>query len=203
LAALGVGILADGLIDTDSGPIHYVYFDTEAQGKYVLGLISFPPGMESRPTPSTENGELKLSQYAMVIRDLPAVSAFWKKLGFPDMEVTHPALRNLRYRGGLGEFDQQLGWQRHGEVVYEWIVPLKGPTVYEDHLKAHGEGIHHLAFDTADLDKACGKFEGAGFPVVQSGAWGEDGKPGSGRFAYSDTSKVGGAVVELLWNYRP
>lgn len=38
--------------------------------------------------------------------------------------------------------------------------------------------------------------------LVQSGAWGEKGKPGSGRFAYADTSAIGGVTIELLWNQR-
>ena len=37
-------------------------------------------------------------------------------------------------------------------------------------------------------------------PIVQSGAWGEAGKPGAGRFAYADTTRFGGVTVELLWN---
>jgi hypothetical protein len=41
-----------------------------------------------------------------------------------------------------------------------------------------------------------------GFEVSQSGAWGEKGKPGSGRFAYVDTDAIGGVTIELLWNYK-
>ncbi len=118
------------------------------------------------------------------------------------MSFTHSALSDLRYHGALGQFDQELGWQRHGAVVYEWISPLKGPTVYEDALKAHGEGFHHLAFQVEDMDKAMAAWTTAGFPVVQSGAWGEKGKPGSGRFAYVDTDPIGGVTVELLWDFR-
>jgi hypothetical protein len=53
-----------------------------------------------------------------------------------------------------------------------------------------------------DIDAAARAWEAVGVKVVQSGAWGEKGKPGSGRFAYVDTSTVGGVTVELLWNQR-
>jgi hypothetical protein len=35
-----------------------------------------------------------------------------------------------------------------------------------------------------------------------SGAWGERGKKGYGRFAYMDTQAAGGIDIELLWNYK-
>ena len=76
----------------------------------------------------------------------------------------------------------------------EWIRPLAGPTVYEDFLSAHGEGVHHIAFEVDDLDKALATWKAAGFEVAQSGAWGEAGQPGSGRFVYLDTESAGGVV---------
>ena len=72
--------------------------------------------------------------------------------------------------------------------------------MYEDFRKAHGEGLHHIAFAVEDLDQALAVWKRAGLEPVQSGAWGEKGKPGSGRYAYVDTEPVGGVFVELLWN---
>ncbi|NWG14088.1 MAG: VOC family protein [Acidobacteria bacterium] len=173
--------------------------DTYAKGKYVLGLIaSDEPQNDSAP----DSCALRLSQYAFVSRNMRSAAAYWKGLGFPEMTFTHGLLRDLQYRGQPGRFDQELGWQRHGGIVYEWIQILKGPTVYEEFLEAHGEGFHHLAFDVADMDKAIARWSGLGYLNVQSGAWGEHQKPGSGRFAYIDTEPIGGVVIELLWNFR-
>jgi len=180
--------------------------DTEPQGKYVLGLVhGAPPARASAEATASADGPpfaAKLSQYALVVESLQPVSDYWVRLGFPTMDVTHPALTELRYHGKPGRFDQKLGWHRHGTVTWEWIEPLQGPTVYRDFLKAHGEGLHHIAFDVPDIDAAARAWEAVGVKVVQSGAWGEKGKPGSGRFAYADTSTVGGVTVELLWNQR-
>jgi hypothetical protein len=74
--------------------------------------------------------------------------------------------------------------------------------VYEDHLKAHAEGFHHLGINVDDMDQGIAEWTRPGFAVSQSGGWGEEGKPGSGRFAYIDTDAIGGVTVELLWNYR-
>jgi catechol 2,3-dioxygenase-like lactoylglutathione lyase family enzyme len=201
LTGLGVGVLQRGELVTPAGRLTVVHMDTAAEGKYVLGLLHDeipPPSTEPPPTAVP----LKLSQYALVVRSLEKVSAYWEKLGFPAMEITHGPLSDLVYRGQPGRFDQKLGWHRHGAVTWEWIEPVAGPTVYEDFLKEHGEGFHHFAFDVPDIDAARAFFEAHGAAVVQSGAWGEKGKPGSGRFAYAATDAFGGVTTELLWNLR-
>jgi catechol 2,3-dioxygenase-like lactoylglutathione lyase family enzyme len=200
LSGLGAGVLQRGTVETEGGSVTYVQFDTEPKGKYSLGLVYEPPGVKSG-LPETTGP--KVTQYAFVVRNMRAVSAWWEKLGFPAMSYTHPPLSELVYRGKPGSFDQELGWQRHGQVVYEWIQPIKGPTVYNDFLQAHGEGLHHIAFDAPDLDKETARWTSAGYRVAQSGAWGEKDKPGSGRFAYVDTDAAGGVTVELLWNHKP
>ena len=201
LAKLGVGVLQRGEVATPAGRLTIAYMDTAAEGKYVLGLVHDEaprPAPEAPPTATP----LKLSQYALVVRSLEKVSAYWEKLGFPAMEITHGPLTDLVYRGQPGKFDQRLGWHRHGTITWEWIEPVAGPTVYEDFLKEHGEGFHHFAFDVPDIDAAAAFFEARGAPVVQSGAWGEKGKPGSGRFAYAATDAFGGVTTEFLWNFR-
>jgi len=197
LRGLGVDVLQH--VAVADGSVRYAYLDTAAQGKYALGLVYVAPGLEGDPPPSGT----KISQFAFVARDPKAVSALWEKLGFPAMTFTHGAMRDLRYRGKPGQFDQELGWQRQGKVAYEWIRSLKGPNVYEDHLKVHGEGIQHLGLPVEDMDSAIAAWGKTGFAEAQSGAWGEAGKKGSGRFAYIDTDSIGGLTIELLWSFRP
>ena len=199
LQGLGVSVLQRGEATTPQGTITTVHMDTAAEGKYVLGLVHGEAPSLPDPTPALP---LKLSQYALVVRSLEKVSAYWARLGFPAMDITHGPLTDLVHRGQPGRFDQRLGWHRHGTVTWEWIEPLAGPTVYEEHLKEHGEGFHHFAFDVPDMDAACAAWEALGVPIVQSGAWGEKGKPGSGRFAYAATDAFGGVTTEFLWNHR-
>jgi catechol 2,3-dioxygenase-like lactoylglutathione lyase family enzyme len=199
LQGLGVSVLQRGEATTPQGTITTVHMDTAAEGKYVLGLVHGEAPFVPDPTPALP---LKLSQYALVVRSLEKVSAYWQRLGFPAMDITHGKLTDLVHRGQPGRFDQRLGWHRHGTVTWEWIEPVAGPTVYEEHLKVHGEGFHHFAFDVPDMDKACASWEALGVPIVQSGAWGEKGKAGSGRFAYAATDAFGAVTTEFLWNLR-
>jgi hypothetical protein len=202
MAGLGVGALMEGSLDTQSGQIRFAFLDTEEKGKYVLGLLYFPGGDEGPlAVPSANSSGRVVTQYAFAVRELEPVSEYWAKLGFPAMEFTHGKLTNLKYRRQSADFDMRLGWQRHGSVVYEWIQSLRGPDVYLDHMKVHGEGFHHLAFGVDDMDKDLAWWTEKGYPESMSGGWGVEGEPGSGRFAYVDTQALGGTDVELLWNY--
>ena len=198
LQALGVGVLQSSDVDTGEGLLRIVHMDTAAEGKWVLGLVhGSVPGAPSSspPTPFP----VKLTQFAFVARDLKGPSAYWSRLGLPAFEAKRSPIGERRYRGQPGTFDQELGWQRHGRVAFEWIRSLAGPTAYEDFLKAHGEGVHHLGVNVEDFDQAVAVWTASGFPVVQSGTWGEAGKRGSGRFAYLDTEPAGGTYLEVLW----
>jgi glyoxalase/bleomycin resistance protein/dioxygenase superfamily protein len=202
LERLGVPVLQRTDVDTDNGPLRIVHMDTAAEGKYVLGLVyGTPPGSGGAgPAPPFP---MKLSQFAFVAKDLKAVSSFWSRLGLPAIAIDRPSpLRDRLYRGQPAAFEQELGWQRHGGVVYEWIRSLAGPTVYDDFAAAHGEGLHHFGFDVEDLDKAVAVWKESGFEAVQSGAWGDAGKPGSGRYAYVDVTGTGGVYLELLAHTR-
>ncbi len=203
LRALDVGVLQRGSVETASGTIRWVFFDTEPAGKYVLGLIHFPAGDEGPLAVPPENpGDRTVVQFAFAVKHLEPVSEYWARLGFPPMKFTHGKLRELHYRGAPGRFDMRLGWQRHGKVPYEWIQSLKGPDIYLDHMKAHGESFQHFAFRVEDMDAAIAWWAERGYGVTMSGAWGEKDQPGSGRFAYLDAERLGGVAIELLWSYR-
>ena len=118
------------------------------------------------------------------------------------MNVTEGPLHDRMYRGKPGAFEMKLGWQRHGDVAYEWILSTKGPDIYLDHMNSHGEGFHHLAFQVDDMDADIAWWEERGYEASMSGGWGEKGKQGSGRFTYVDIHSVGGTDVELLWSFR-
>lgn len=198
MKSLGIGTLQSESVPASPGASIRTYLDTEPQGKYALGLVYDPDADGPTAAPFGR----KVAQYAFTVRQLQPVLEFWSRLGFSERSVTHPPLWDLRYHDQPGQFDAELGWQRHGRVTYEWVFPLKGPTVYSDHMDKHGEGFHHIAFEVSDLDKEVARWNALGFPFIQGGAWGEKGKPGWGRFAYQDTDAIAGAEVELLWNYR-
>jgi catechol 2,3-dioxygenase-like lactoylglutathione lyase family enzyme len=197
MASLGVGVLQQVTFDIDHTPVTYTYFDTEPQGKYVLGLVYWPGGA---PKPLER---ITVTHLAPDVRDAAAVSAFWQKLGFPSFEIEHATPReDSRYRGKPLSLAFEVGFQRVGAISCEFIQPPSTPAnVYDDFLKLHGEGIQHIGMLVSDLPKAAAAFEALGFSVWQAGAWGDVGKPDSGQYNYMDTDKIGGVSVELIHAY--
>jgi catechol 2,3-dioxygenase-like lactoylglutathione lyase family enzyme len=197
MAGLGVSVLQQVTFEIDHTPVTYAYFDTEPQGKYVLGLVYWPGGA---PKPLEQK---TVSHIAPVVRDAAAARDFWQNLGFPGFELEHATPRDdSRYRGQPLSLAFEVGFQRMGPISYEWIQPPSTPpNIYEDFLKLHGEGIQHIGLPVEDLAKATAAYEKLGFPLWQAGAWGDVGKPNSGQYHYMDTDKIGGVSVELLHAY--
>jgi hypothetical protein len=80
------------------------------------------------------------------VREVETVAAFWQHLGFPGFIMQHATPReDSRYRGKPLLLSFEVGFQRSGQISYEWIVPpTTPPNIYADFLKLHGEGIQHL-----------------------------------------------------------
>jgi catechol 2,3-dioxygenase-like lactoylglutathione lyase family enzyme len=198
LGGAGVQALQRMRVDTDRGTAVFTFFDTEPRGKYVLGLVRWPGGAAPAAAPS------RVSHIAFVIREAQPVSDYWQQLGFPAMQVAHASPReDSRYHGMPLLLPFDVGWHKYTQPTFEWIIPPQEPAnCYADFLKAHGEGIHHLGLPVDDLDAAIARYKDLGYSVVQSGAWGDVGKKGSGRYGYMSTDSIGGVTVELIHAYN-
>ena len=194
LHGLGVGVLQQVTVDADDGPITLTFFDTEPEGKYVLGLVYWTGGAPAAGPPG------KISHVAFVVRNAEAVSAYWAKLGFPAMPKAHASPReDSRYHAKPLWLDFDVCWQRHTQFTYEWIIPPDNPpNLYADFLKEHGEGIQHLGVPVENLEESIAAYQKLGYAAAQSGAWGENGKKGSGRYSYMDTDSSGGVIAEVI-----
>jgi catechol 2,3-dioxygenase-like lactoylglutathione lyase family enzyme len=204
LKELDITIMDNLEIKTSRGKFNYYFFKTAGAGKYTLGFLLEEEArrlFDPKKDGSNRHG-LKFAQYAFAITKEKDVSDFWYDFGLPELTLTHDSIYDKTYYGQTGVFDVELGWQRHGNIPFEWCIPLQGPSVYEDHIKLHGEGLHHIAFETADIDTVLADYTAKGYVISQSGSWGEKGKSGSGRFAYLDPKGLGGITMELLWNYK-
>ena len=203
LSRIGVNVKEEMVIQSDNGNLSYILMDTREQGTFYLGLTYGDAEIVMTKDLTAGNlHNMKLNQYAFAIRNENTgdVSAYWHKIGFPEFEINHPVLGNKHYYNSEVDHDLIQGWQRHGDIAYEWCMPVSTPIVYDDHIKKHGEGIHHLAFAVEDMDKVLADYRSKGYVVSMGGTWGEEGKPGSGRYEYIDLADAGGVTVELLWS---
>jgi catechol 2,3-dioxygenase-like lactoylglutathione lyase family enzyme len=199
-ASNGVGQVETGNWTGKNGTGRFVYLDTAPRGGGITFELIYESGETGAGKVSRRNDYpfTQIVQYAFVVRDLSKVNEFYKGLGFGDMGSERFIGLDRRYNGAPSNYEMDLGWWKWGDVPFEWIQSRVAPNVYDDYLKAHGEGLHHLAVNVDDLDKAEAIFLSKGVGVAQSGAW--DIRGSRGRFAYIEPEGCGGVTIELLWN---
>ncbi len=188
LGGLGVRVLHT----LDVSGAQYTFFDTEPEGKYVLALVS-------RPQSEAGTGAAKVTHVGLVIRNAAPVSEYWHRLGFPEISLANASPReDGRYHGKPLLLPFVVGWQNYSHPTFEWIIPPQNPpNCYDDFLRAHGEGVQHIGVPVDNLESALERYRKLGWSPVQSGAWGDVGKPNSGRYSYMNTDLLG-VSLELI-----
>jgi hypothetical protein len=85
-----------------------------------------------------------------------------------------------------------------GPLELELVQPIEGENnAYKQFLDQTGGGIHHILFETKDMDDAVSRLHETGIQVLQNG----DGiRPGT-RWALLDTQSLVGFLLEL--RHRP
>jgi hypothetical protein len=199
MRSLGVDVLQQLTVEENGKPVTFTYFNTQPQGKYVLGLV-YSPG-----APAATSGKAIVSHFGAVVKAIPPVSAYWQRLGFQPIPIEHATPRkDMQYRNKPLWFYFDVGFQRiNPQLAIEWIsAPATPPNIYADYLKLHGEGIQHIGMPVEDLSKTVAAYENHGYGIWQAGAWGDVGKKDSGQYKYMDTNSIGGISVELLHAYK-
>lgn len=138
----------------------------------------------------------EVNQVGFVVENLEdGVERFQKLFGvtpWTEYRLEPPDLVDTTYRGESVEFGFRAALAYASETNLELVEPTMGPNIYEDHLDAHGEGMHH--FKTSFEDEATTydvirQFEEAGIDIIQSGSY-----KGS-EFYYFDTAEECCGVV--------
>lgn len=141
-------------------------------------------------------GELGLGaidQVAYVVSDLEASLPRYTALYGP-FEVSRARLRDCTIRGTRADCALGIAVNRSGPVEIELIEVLEGETTHSEHLRSHGEGLHHVRFRVDDLAARLAVLRAAGFEVVFEKRF----APGL-AFAYAQApAALGGSVIELL-----
>jgi methylmalonyl-CoA/ethylmalonyl-CoA epimerase len=137
-------------------------------------------------------------QVGIIVYDAEAAVAAWTsrfKLAparFVDWPIPGKNLEETAmYRGERGNFRMRLAFLEAGPVQIEFIQPLEGDNIYSEFLNEHGEGLHHILFESED---PAAIIAGIGVPVLQSG--GSSLRPGA-TWSYLDTQEMLKAMIEL------
>jgi 4-hydroxyphenylpyruvate dioxygenase-like putative hemolysin len=135
-------------------------------------------------------------QIGIIVKDAEKTASHYAEVfGIPKpavVPIADDAFANTNYRGQSSTAKGKAAFFDLGPVQMELIEPVGAPSTWEEFLRTHGEGIHHIAFKTGNLTHAR-KFLGSrGMETIQSGAW--DG----GQYAYIESTKQLGTILELL-----
>ena len=97
------------------------------------------------------------------------------------------------YRGAPADWAIKVCFAAWANVTWEIMQPLRGPTIFQEYLDRHGEGIHHLAFDCAGRpwESRIEDFLERGFAPVQSGRF-----AAQNPFVFFDTEAATGTTFE-------
>ena len=138
-------------------------------------------------------------QCAVVVANLDDAVRRWGDLlaigPWTAYRLEPPLLKDMLYHGEEVEFSLRhaLAWQ--GDLQFELVQPLGGPSIFSDHLADHGEGLHHIGKYVPDHPGAVTEALGAGFIPLQSARG--FGAEGDGAFAYFQAPGVP-MIIELI-----
>jgi len=81
-----------------------------------------------------------------------------------------PHLYDTTFRGQPTPYTMKLAITWLGDVQWEVITPVDGPTLYREHLTARGPGVQHLLMSTGHVpfEEAAGRLARLGHPFGQT-----------------------------------
>ena len=141
-------------------------------------------------------------QIGIVVRDLKSsTDALSSIFGIgPFQFIDWPNRPDSKYwfHGQEEDIKIRQAFVQAGSLELELIQPLEGTrNAYREFLDAKGGGIHHVLFETDDMDSALEEFAKKGIQVLQNGS----GIRAGTRWALLDTQDTVGFLIEL--RHRP
>jgi methylmalonyl-CoA/ethylmalonyl-CoA epimerase len=142
----------------------------------------------------------RIAQIGLVVRSVEATAKrCWEEFGigpwsfyrFDPSNVEQMTIRGKRVDHGM-----RIASAMIGDIEWEIIEPLDDRSVYAEHLRTHGEGLHHILFDVDDYSSAKARLSGMGFQEMVGGKW--NGYP----YSYFDTQRSLACLTEI-WSPPP
>jgi methylmalonyl-CoA/ethylmalonyl-CoA epimerase len=136
-----------------------------------------------------------IDQISFAVVDLEAALPLYSALfgGFTIRRVELTPDR-VSYRGQPASARLLLGFGRTGDVEVELVEVEEGEAPSLEHLRRHGQGLHHVRFPVDDVVAKEAELEAAGFRTVLHGT-----TPRGSVFAYLEAPDgLGYTLIELI-----
>lgn len=137
----------------------------------------------------------RIIQNSWVVPDIRQAMSEWiETTGIgPFFLVEGITIEEQRYRGRPTHIEVSFALAQAGDVQVELVCQHNdAPSAYRDTVAAGTSGFHHVAYYCEDYDRDLSAFAERGSEVAFSGSFG--GK----RFAYLDSSRRLGTMLELI-----
>lgn len=140
----------------------------------------------------------RLGQLGFVVQAIPASRPVFTALFNLDTWF-EPRYSQLEFNvgGAKIQLDFQIAFAYSGKVQVELVQAPAGDNLYRQYLEQAGEGLHHLGFYLADLERSMEVVHRLGLPVLLEGRLITTGGS-QAHFAYLDTRNLCGTIVELI-----
>jgi len=137
----------------------------------------------------------QIIQYAWSVPDLDAAARQWFELAGvgPFLVIRDVKLTEPQYRGSPSKTRFSVGIAQHGDAQIELIAQQDDtPSAYRDTVPKGTTGFHHVGFIAEDYDAAVEHYASRGYALAANGRF------GTLRYAYFDTSAAIGHMVEVI-----
>ena len=134
-----------------------------------------------------------IDQVAYVVENLERALPRYEAM-FGPFQVATYEMKDCTIRGRSADCALRLALNNSGPVEIELIEVLAGETPHSEHLKQHGEGLHHVRFRVGDLEPKVAALEAAGYRTLMQKRFDP-----TLAFAYLESPReIGGGVIELI-----
>ena len=147
-------------------------------------------------TPRTQRlKQTFIDHIGIVVNDMDKSIAFYESvLGWGPFKVMEVPMEGFIFKGNAGDAILKLAFAYAGDIEIELIQVLKGETPHSEHLRVKGEGLQHVRCCVDDVDAELAELAKDGIEPV----FYQEMKGMGKMFAYLNTDKVGGVMLELL-----
>jgi 4-hydroxyphenylpyruvate dioxygenase-like putative hemolysin len=137
----------------------------------------------------------RITQVALVVKSVEATAKrCWENFGMGPWTfyTFDPSkVEGMTVHGRRVDHAMRTGHATIGDIDWEIIEPLDDRSIYAEHLRKHGEGLHHVLFDVEDYVQAQAQIIRTGGAEITSGNW--FGHP----YSYFDTQNSLGCIAEI------
>ena len=134
-----------------------------------------------------------VSQVGIIVKDMEKTVEFCSStFGIGPFKTREVNLEGVMFRGKPTTVKQKIAFAQAGQVQIELIQPLEGESPHTEFLRDKEEGPNHLGFLVDDIDKKLTWLAEQGIKPIFSG------NPPGVTFAYLNSDKIGGVIIELI-----